>query len=80
MLSIAAAVMFVIGLNKRSLKKAIMVPVIMIGVSIVGSLVSLLVQNLIVTPDEINKEYALSLIHISPARCRPFLNAACIML
>ena len=57
-LSIAAAVMFVIGLNKRSLKKAIMVPVIMIGVSIVGSLVSLLVQNLIVTPDEINKEYA----------------------
>ena len=57
-LSLVAAVMFVIGMNKRSLKKVIMVPVIMIGVSIAGSLVSMLVQNLIVTPDEINKEYA----------------------
>ncbi len=57
-LSLVAAVMFVIGMNKRSLKKAVMVPVIMIGVSIAGGLVSLLVQNLIVTPDEINKEYA----------------------
>lgn len=57
-LSLVAAVMFVIGMNKRSLKKVIMVPIIMIGVSIAGGLVSMLVQNLIVTPDEINKEYA----------------------
>lgn len=57
-LSLVAAVMFVIGLNKRKFRTALTVPAIMVGISILGGLASLLVQNLIVAPDEINKEYA----------------------
>jgi len=56
-LSLVAAVMFVLGLNKRKLKTVLIVPVIMVGVSILGGLSTMLVQNLIVSPDEINKEY-----------------------
>ncbi len=56
-LAIAAAVMFVVGLNKKRLKTIIMIPVIMIGVSLLGGGIALLVQNLIVAPDELSKEY-----------------------
>lgn len=57
-LAIAAAVLFVIGLNKRKLKTVLVVPVAMIAISILGGVVGLLVQNLIVAPDELNKESA----------------------
>ena len=55
-LSLAAAVMFIIGLNKKRLKTIIILPIIMIGVGILGAICSGLVQNLIVSPDELSKE------------------------
>jgi uncharacterized protein len=58
-LSAIAAVSFIIGFQKRKLKIILAVPLIMIILSVAGSGAGLLVQNLIVTPDEINKESAL---------------------
>lgn len=55
-LAVVAAVMFVIGLNKKRLKTVLAVPVIMIGVGILGSVASMLVQDLVVAPDELSKE------------------------
>jgi uncharacterized protein len=57
-LSIVGAVFFVLGLNRRKWKTVLAVPVLMIGVTILGGIGSALVQNLIVSPDEINKEYS----------------------
>ncbi|WP_027399424.1 UPF0182 family membrane protein [Anaerovorax odorimutans] len=55
-LSFIAAVMFVVGVKKRKFRTILVVPVIMILIGAVGSGAALLVQNLIVSPDEINKE------------------------
>lgn len=55
-LSVLAAVGFAAGITKRKVKPAVIVPVIMVCVGILGGAAGLLVQNLVVTPDEINKE------------------------
>lgn len=55
-LSCIAAITFVIGFRKKKLKTLLAVPLIMILVSIAGTGAAVLVQNLIVSPDEISKE------------------------
>ena len=55
-LAVVAAIGFAIGISKKKVKPAIIVPVIMIVVGLVGTGAALVVQNLVVTPDEINKE------------------------
>lgn len=55
-LSVIAAIGVIFGLKKKNIKPALIAPVLMIAVGILGTGASLAVQNLIVTPDEINKE------------------------
>ena len=55
-LSVIAAVLFVVFMKKRQYKKLLTVPVIMIAVGLVGSGAELLVQTVIVSPDELGKE------------------------
>ena len=55
-LSVVAAIAFAIGISKRKFKTAVVVPVIMIVVGLVGAGAGTLIQNLVVSPDEINKE------------------------
>ncbi|NLT47030.1 MAG: UPF0182 family protein, partial [Clostridiales bacterium] len=55
-LSLVAAVTFVIGFQKKKVKMMLSVPLIMIILSVAGSGAAIMVQNLIVSPDEINKE------------------------
>lgn len=55
-LSVVAAVLFVVQMKKKNYKKLLTVPVIMILVGVVGSGAGFLVQNFIVSSDEINKE------------------------
>lgn len=56
-LSLVAAVTFVIGFQKKKPKTILAVPLIMIILSVAGSGAAIMVQNFIVSPDEINKEY-----------------------
>ncbi|HML36892.1 MAG TPA: UPF0182 family protein [Bacillota bacterium] len=55
-LSVAAAIGFAMGIKRKSYKMVFTVPVIMIIIGAVGTGAALLVQNLVVSPDEINKE------------------------
>ncbi len=55
-LSVLAAIGFAAGISKRNVKAVAAVPVVMICVSLLGAGAGILVQNLVVTPDEINKE------------------------
>ena len=55
-LSVLAAIGFAIGITKKRFKPAILVPVIMICIGLLGTGAAMLVQNFIVSPDEINKE------------------------
>ena len=55
-LSVIAAIGFAVGISKRKVKPAAITPVVMIAVGLLGTGAALLVQNLVVTPDEINKE------------------------
>ena len=55
-LSLVSAVTFVIGLSKRSLKMVLATPLIMIILSVAGTGVGMFVQQIIVSPDELNKE------------------------
>lgn len=55
-LSVVAAVGFAYGISKRKVKPAVTAPVIMVIVGLLGMGAGLIVQNLIVNPDEINKE------------------------
>ncbi|MCR5181388.1 MAG: UPF0182 family protein [Clostridia bacterium] len=55
-LSLAAAVMFVIFMAKKNYKKLLTIPVLMIIVGLLGTGLSALVQNFIVSPDELEKE------------------------
>lgn len=55
-LSVIAAITFAVGIVKRKFKTAIIVPVIMIVVGLLGSGLGIAVQYLVVSPDEINKE------------------------
>ncbi len=55
-LAVLAAIGFAIGITKRKLKPAIIVPIIMLVIGLGGTGAAVLVQNLVVTPDEISKE------------------------
>ena len=55
-LAVLSAVLFVVFVAKKTYKKIFTVPVIMILIGVIGSGGSLLVQNFIVSPDELQKE------------------------
>ncbi|HWQ80070.1 MAG TPA: UPF0182 family protein [Anaerovoracaceae bacterium] len=55
-LSVAAAIGFAMGIKRKKFKMVFTVPVIMLILGAVGTGAALLVQNLVVSPDEINKE------------------------
>ena len=55
-LSVLAAIGFAVGIIKKKWKPAVIVPAIMICIGLIGTGAGLLVQNFIVSPDEINKE------------------------
>lgn len=55
-LSVVAAVTFILGIEKKKLKMIVVVPVAMICIGIVGAITGTLVQNLVVSPNEIAKE------------------------
>lgn len=57
-LSLAGAALVALFLKKWKLKPILLVPVAMIALSVLGLLSGALVQNLVVEPDEINKESA----------------------
>ena len=56
-LSVLAAIALVIGIRKRSIKWALILPACMIVVGLVGSGAAGVVQSLIVAPDELDKEH-----------------------
>ena len=55
-LAVFAAVGFAVGISRRHIKPAVVAPIIMIIIGVAGTGAALVVQNLEVTPDEINKE------------------------
>ena len=55
-LAVLAAIMFVVQLKKKNFKQLLTIPVIMIAVGAVGTGAEALVQNFIVSPDELSKE------------------------
>lgn len=55
-MSVVAAIAFAMGIAKKKYRVIITVPVIMIVIGLIGGGAATLVQNLIVSPDEINKE------------------------
>jgi len=55
-LSVLAAVLFVISIKKKNYKKTLLVPVIMIAVGALGTAAEMGIQNFIVSPDELSKE------------------------
>ncbi|MDO4552360.1 MAG: UPF0182 family protein [Bacillota bacterium] len=55
-LAVVAAVMFLRGLQRRRLRTVLIVPIIMILLTVVGTGASMLVQQFIVSPDELSKE------------------------
>jgi len=55
-LSVCAAIGFVVGIKRKKFKMVFAVPIIMIILGAVGTGAAMLVQNLVVSPDEINKE------------------------
>lgn len=55
-LSLLGAAGFIIGISKKKVKTIAIVPIIMILVGLVGAGGAVLVQNYVVSPDELNKE------------------------
>ena len=55
-LSLLGAVGFIIGISKKKIRTIAIIPVVMIIVGIVGAGGAMLVQNYVVSPDELNKE------------------------
>ncbi|MGL4484706.1 MAG: UPF0182 family protein [Anaerovoracaceae bacterium] len=55
-LAVLGAITVAIGVNKKKVKIILAIPAVMIIVGLVGSGVGSLVQNFVVSPDEINKE------------------------
>ncbi|MBO4819595.1 MAG: UPF0182 family protein [Firmicutes bacterium] len=55
-LAIVAALMLIIAAKKKSIKWAVIVPLAMLVVSLLGTGVHALVQNFVVEPDELSKE------------------------
>lgn len=58
LICLAGAFTVVHHIHKREFKKLVRVPVVLMAVGLAGSLVAVGVQNLIVSPDELNKESA----------------------
>lgn len=55
-LAVIAAAAVAYGIAKKKFKPAVIVPVVMICVGLLGTGLGLVIQNFIVSPDEINKE------------------------
>ena len=55
-LAVVAAIMFIAQAKKKNFKQLLTIPVIMIAVGAVGTGAEALVQNFIVSPDELSKE------------------------
>ena len=55
-LSVFAAIFFALGIKRKKYKMVFTVPIIMIILGAVGTGAAMLVQNLVVSPDEITKE------------------------
>lgn len=55
-LAILSAIMFIVQMGRKKYKSLLTVPVIMIFVGLVGTGAGMLIQNFVVSPDEINKE------------------------
>lgn len=55
-LAVLGAVVFAIGVVRRKFKLILTIPVVMIFVGLMGGVTGMLVQNFVVSPDEINKE------------------------
>lgn len=55
-LAILSAIMFIVQMGRKKYKSLLTVPVIMILVGLVGTGAGMLIQNFVVSPDEINKE------------------------
>lgn len=54
--AIISAVIFLLGIRKKNIKRALIGPVLLIVISIIGNIGSGLVQRFVVDPDEISKE------------------------
>ena len=55
-LAVLAGIMFVVNMKRKKYTKILTIPALMILIGVVGTGASYLVQNFIVSPDEINKE------------------------
>lgn len=55
-LAVAAAIGFALGIKRKKYKMVFAVPIVMILLGALGTGAGMLVQNLVVSPDEINKE------------------------
>ncbi|MBQ4649302.1 MAG: UPF0182 family protein [Firmicutes bacterium] len=55
-LAVLAGIMFVVNMKKKKYTKILTIPVIMIVIGLAGTGASYLIQNFVVSPDEINKE------------------------
>lgn len=55
-LAVVSAIALIPGVKKKSIKASLTVPVIMLAVALLGTGAATLVQNFVVSPDEINKE------------------------
>ena len=55
-LAVLAGIMFVVNMKRKKYAKILTIPALMILIGVVGTGASYLVQNFIVSPDEINKE------------------------
>lgn len=55
-LAVLSAIMFVVNMKKKTYKKILTVPVVMIVVGLLGAGAGMVVQNFVVSPDELNKE------------------------
>ncbi len=55
-LAVLSAIMFVVNMKKKTYKKILTLPVVMIVVGLLGAGVGMVVQNFVVSPDELNKE------------------------
>lgn len=55
-LSVVAAIMFVVHMKKKSYKKLLTIPVIMIAVGVLGTGAEFVIQTFVVSSDELSKE------------------------
>ena len=55
-LSVLSAILFIVNMKRKKYKSLFTIPVIMIVIGLVGNGAGYLVQNFVVSPDEINKE------------------------